>query len=85
MDTKITLSFDESVIKKAKQYAEAKNISLSRMVEFLLKKITSSQYSTMEDFPIANWVNQLAEGEAQYQTKGRTRKKAKEDFYKSNK
>ncbi len=85
MDTKITLSFDESVIKKAKQYAEAKNISLSRMVEFLLKKITSSQYSTMEDYPIADWVNQLAEGEAVYQTKSRSRKKAKEDFYKSKK
>ena len=85
MDTKITLSFDEGVIKKAKQYAEANSISLSRMIEFLLKKITSSHYETMEDYPIADWVNQLAEGEATYQTKGRSRKKSKEEFYKSKK
>ena len=83
MDTKITLSFDESVIKKAKQYAEANNISLSRMIEFLLKKITSSHYHTMEDYPVADWVQQLSEGEATYQTKGRSRKKLKEEFYKA--
>ena len=85
MDTKITLSFDEAVIKKAKTYAEQQNISLSRMVEFLLKKITTSQYNTLEDFPISDWVNQLAEGEATYQTKQRSRKSLKEEFYKSKK
>jgi antitoxin component of RelBE/YafQ-DinJ toxin-antitoxin module len=42
MDSKITLSFDESVISKAKKYAEKNNISLSRLIEFLLKKITSN-------------------------------------------
>jgi antitoxin component of RelBE/YafQ-DinJ toxin-antitoxin module len=85
MDAKITLSFDEAVIKKAKQYADANNISLSRMIEFLLKKITSSHYNTMEDYPVADWVQQLAEGEATYQTKERSRKKAKQEFYKSKK
>ncbi|MDB5191898.1 MAG: hypothetical protein JWQ96_1461 [Segetibacter sp.] len=64
MDAKITLSFDEAVIKKAKRYAQEQNISLSRMIEFLLKKITTSQYNSLEEFPIADWVNQLAEGEA---------------------
>jgi hypothetical protein len=38
MDAKITLSFDETVIKKAKRYAENNNISLSRLTEFLLVK-----------------------------------------------
>ena len=86
MDTKITLSFDEAVIKKAKQYAEDNGVSLSRMIEFLLKKITSSHYDTMEDYPISDWVQQLAEGEATYQTKkGRSRKKAKAEFYNSKK
>lgn len=85
MDAKITLSFDEAVIKKAKQYADANNISLSRMIEFLLKRITSSHYDTMEDYPVADWVQQLAEGEAAYQTKSRSRKKSKEEFYKSKK
>ncbi len=85
MDAKITLSFDEAVIEKAKRYAEGQNISLSRMVEYLLKKITTSQYHTLEDFPISEWVNQLAEGEATYTTKAKTRKAAKEEFYKSKK
>jgi hypothetical protein len=41
MDAKITLSFDESVIKRAKPYAENNNISLSRLTEFFssIKKI----------------------------------------------
>lgn len=86
MDSKITLSFNEAVINKAKKYAEEHNISLSRMIEFLLQKITSSQYKSMEDFPISDWVHQLAEGEAVYQTsKKRSRKDAKAEFYNSRK
>jgi hypothetical protein len=85
MDAKITLSFDEAVIKKAKKYADANNISLSRLVEFLLKKITSSNYSSLEDYPISDWVSQVAEGQAEYKTKKRSRKETKESFYKSRK
>lgn len=86
MDHKITLSFDESVISKAKKYAERNNTSLSRLIEFLLKKITSNNYSSLEDFPISDWVQQVAEGEATYHTKGgRTRKAAKEEYFKSKK
>ena len=86
MDNKITLSFDESVISKAKKYAERNNISLSRLIEFLLKKVAANNYSSLEDFPIADWVQQVAEGEAVYQTKARrTRKAAKEEFFKSRK
>lgn len=84
MDNKITLSFDESVISRAKEYAADNNISLSRLIEFLLKKITSSHYDDLEDFPIADWVFQVGEGQAEYQTKAsRTRKKTKEEFFKS--
>ncbi len=86
MDCKITLSFDESVIAKAKKYAEANNISLSRLVEFLLKKITTSSYETMEDYPISEWVMMVAEGDAEYQTsKKRSRKSSKDEFFKSRK
>ncbi len=85
MDAKITLSFDEEVIKKAKRFAEANKISLSRMTEFLFKKITSSSYQSMEDFPLSDWVLQLAEGEAVYQTKKKSRKDSKSEFYKSRK
>lgn len=86
MDAKITLSFDESVISKAKKYAEKNNISLSRLTEFLLKKVTSSNYESFEDYPISDWVMMVAEGEAEYQTsKKRTRKASKEEFFNSRK
>ncbi|MGI8634304.1 MAG: DUF6364 family protein, partial [Segetibacter sp.] len=72
MDHKITLSFDANIINKAKEYAEANNISVSRLVEFLLQKVTTSGYHSLEDYPISDWVSQIAEGEAVYQTKKRS-------------
>lgn len=81
MDTKLTLHFDKSVIEKAKVFAEKNNISLSRLTEFLYRQITSGDYKTLEDFPVADWVNQIAEGEAVY-TK-RSRKSAKHEFFNS--
>ena len=86
MDNKITLSFDETIINKAKKYAEGHNISLSRLIEFLLKKVTAKNYQSLEDFPISDWVFEVAEGRAEYQTKAsKTRKAAKEEFFKSKK
>ena len=86
MDSKITLSFEEKVINRAKQYADNNNISLSRLVEFLLQKVTSSSYQSLEDFPISDWVSQVAKGEAVYQTsKKRTRKSEKAEYYNSKK
>ncbi|MFT3933896.1 MAG: DUF6364 family protein [Chitinophagaceae bacterium] len=85
MDSKITLSFDEAVIKKAKKYAADNNISLSRLIEFLLKKITSNNYLSLEDYPVADWVSQVAEGEAVYQTKKKTRKSSKSEYFNSKK
>lgn len=80
MDAKITLSFDERVIERAKKYAESQNISLSRLMEMLLDKITSKQYASIEDFPIAEWVSMLSEGAAEYNTKPRKRAKMKEEY-----
>ena len=85
MDSKITLSFNESIANKAKRYAEKNNISLSRLVEFLLDKVTSSGYTSYEEFPVSDWVSQVAEGEATYQTKVRSRKSLKKEFYSSKK
>lgn len=84
MDSKITLSFDEDVIRRAKQYAAQNNISLSRLIEHLLHNITSKQYQSLEDYPVSEWVNQVAEGEALYQVK-RSRKQAKDEFHASRK
>uniref|UniRef100_UPI0040474C6F DUF6364 family protein n=1 Tax=Roseivirga sp. TaxID=1964215 RepID=UPI0040474C6F len=79
MDAKVTLSFDQEVIQSAKAFAEKNNISLSRLTEFLLRQITSNQYSSIEDLPIADWISVVAEGEAEYRTK--PRKISKSDFY----
>ena len=85
MDAKITLSFDEKVIKKAKQYASDNNISLSRLTEFLYSQITNKNYSNFEDFPISDWVNEVAEGPAEYGVKSKKRAALKEDFFNSKK
>jgi hypothetical protein len=84
MDTKVTLSFNEEIINQAKQYAADNNISLSRLIEFLLLKVTTKNYQSLEDFPISEWVSQVAEGEAVYHTK-RNRKASKNEFFESKK
>jgi len=81
MDAKITLSFDQQVIEKAKKYAEDNNISLSRLTEFLLSKVTSSSYKSIDELPVSNWVNMLSEGEVEYVRKPRSNKDLKKEFY----
>ncbi len=85
MDAKITLSFDEKVIKKAKQYAERQNISLSRLMELILDKITTKNYQDLEELPIADWVNEIAEGKAQYLSASKKRSALKKEFYEKRK
>ncbi len=85
MDAKITLSFNEAIAIKAKKYAEKNNVSLSRLVEFLLDKVTSSGYTSFEEFPVADWVSQVAEGSAVYQTKARSAKSLKKEYYSAKK
>lgn len=83
MDSKITMSFDQGVIKQAKEFAKAHNISLSRLTEFLLRKITEKEYQNLEDLPVSDWVNRVAEGEATY--KKRSRSSTKKEFNESRK
>ena len=80
MDAKITLSFDKEVIEEARKYAGSQNISLSRLTEFLLRRITSSSYKTLEDIQISDWVMQLSEGRTEYQIRRRTRKSMRNEF-----
>lgn len=84
MNQKVTLSFDNDVIQKAKKYAAENNISLSRLIEYLLTRITANEYRSLEDFPIDEWVQQLAEGKSSYQVR-RSRKAAKKEFFESKK
>ncbi len=83
MDTKVTLHFDRDTIEKAKEFAAENNISLSRLTEFLYKKIISGNYKNLEEFPISDWVNQVAEGDAVY--KRRNRKSIKDEFLRNSK
>jgi len=83
MDVKVTLHFDQNVIEKAKEFAAKNNISLSRLTEFIYKKITSGNYQSLEEFPISDWVNQVAEGEATY--KRRNRKDLRDEYLNSSK
>jgi hypothetical protein len=84
MDTKLTLSFDEEIILKAKRYADRNNISLSRMIEHLLTKVVEKPYQSLEDFPISDWVGMVAEGPAEYKTK-KSKKIDKSNFFESKK
>ncbi|AHF14626.1 DUF6364 family protein [Niabella soli] len=86
MDAKVTLSFNASVIEKAKAYAASEGLSLSRLVELLLQKvIATGQHSVnIEHIPIEEWVSVVAEGPAVYNTKSLS-KSQKKDFYESRK
>jgi hypothetical protein len=83
MDAKVTLSFDKDVVEAAKQFAAKQNISLSRLMEHLLRQITTGNYTSLEDLPISTWVNQVAEGKAEYKTSAKSRKEAKNEFFES--
>jgi len=85
MDAKITLSFDANIINKAKHYAESQGLSLSRLTEILLRKATTGGYKSIEDIPIADWVNTVSEGEAEYITTPKKRKDLKDEYFKSKK
>lgn len=83
MDTKLTLNFDSAVIEKAKAFAESCGISLSRLTEYLYRQVTSGNYISIDDFPVADWMNQVADGKAVY--KRRSRKNTKDEYYSTRK
>ena len=85
MDTKITLSFNASVIEKDKKYKKKHNMSLSRLTEFLYSQLTHNNYKSLNDLPVADWVNTVADGQAEYITKNRSNKKLKSEYYESRK
>ena len=80
MDTKLTLSFDAGVAERAKAFAEANNISLSRLIEFMLSKVTDTRYRSLDELPVSDWVSQVAEGEATYVRKNAAERNVKKDY-----
>ncbi len=85
MDAKLTLSLDHDVINNAKLFAEKNNISLSRLTEFLYRKLAENSYSNLEELPISDWVMMAAEGQAEYKTKSKTSKKLRSEYFDSKK
>jgi hypothetical protein len=86
MDAKLTLSFNQDVVNKAKKYAADNNISLSRLIEHLLTQVTASNYKSLEDYPVSDWVSMVAEGEVEYKKAAKqTRKSSKDEFFNSKK
>ena len=62
MDAKLTLSFDAEVVDAAKKFADEQGLSLSRVTEFLYRKITTSSYKSIDELPVSKWVNMVSEG-----------------------
>ena len=85
MDAKLTLSLDNDVINNAKLFAEKNNISLSRLTEFLYRKLAENSYSNLEELPISDWVMMAADGQAEYKTKTKTSKKLRSEYFDSKK
>lgn len=51
MNTKLTLTIEQSIIEKAKKYARSKERSLSDLIENYLKAITGDEVSAKDDLP----------------------------------
>ncbi len=52
MTTKLTLTLDNETIEAAKTYAKKNKISLSKLVEFYFKSLTSSFVNYIENVPL---------------------------------
>lgn len=85
MDVKVTLSFDASVIERAKKFADKHKMSLSRLTEYLYDKLTHQSVNSLEELTISDWVTQVAEGGALYKTRKRGRKALRNEYLKSRK
>lgn len=81
MDIKLTLSFNEDVINKAKKFAADRNISLSRLTELLLTKAVTAKTNSLDNFPVADWVNMVSEPDVEYKRKKTTSKNLKKEYY----
>ena len=79
MDTKLTLSFDAGVADRAMSFAEANNISLSRLIEFMLSKVTDERYRSLDELPVSDRIQLVAEGEVTYVRKDAADSDVKKD------
>jgi len=62
MDTKLTLKLNEAVIERAKRYAAAKKLSLSRLIENYLDSLTTD--TSGDDSDLSPFVKSIASGKS---------------------
>ncbi len=61
MDKKLTLSLDQSIIERAKAYAKANNISLSKLIESYLATVTRKSKKKSEITPLVKCLSGVIE------------------------
>ncbi len=61
MDKKLTLSLNQSIIKRAKIYAKANNISLSKLIESYLATLTRESKIKSEITPLVKSLSGVIE------------------------
>jgi Family of unknown function (DUF6364) len=83
MDAKLTLSFDKEIIADAKKFAEDKGISVSRLTEYLYRRITTQpkNYTSIDDIPVSDFIWQLNEPYAEYITTKKSSKAIRAEYY----
>ncbi len=82
MDAKLTVCFDEEVIREGKAFAAEQGISLSRMLEYFLRKaVKSAGGGSYYNMPVAEWVADLAEGTTEYRTKPLTNQEIRDEAH----
>lgn len=69
MNTKLTISLDESVIDRAKNYAQSHQISLSRMIESYLDLVTKEGSERIAITPLVESLSGVIELPENYDSK----------------
>ncbi len=86
MDIKITLSFEETIALKAKEFAASKGMSLSRMVEHIFEHLTvqPKYFNNLDEIPFASYINNMVADEPATYVMASS-KKRKAEYYASKK
>lgn len=69
MDTKLTLKLDKETINRAKDYAESKKISLSKLIESYLQLLTKESSSKDKISPLVESLSGVIELPKKYDDK----------------
>jgi hypothetical protein len=69
MNTKLTISLDENVIDRAKNYAQSHQISLSRMIESYLDLVTKEGSERIAITPLVESLSGVIELPENYDSK----------------